>query len=110
MQDGLAAQAQAMGMLSDNITNVNTVGYKETTARFSSLVTSSATATAYAPGGVGNVLTASPSLSPITVPAWAMHSSPWKGSVKRKPALRATTGPVTSSAHCAGASGSFQRM
>ena len=49
---GLAAQAQAMGMLSDNITNVNTVGYKETTARFSSLVTSSATATAYAPGGV----------------------------------------------------------
>ncbi len=40
---GLAAQAQAMGMLSDNITNVNTVGYKETTARFSSLVTSSAT-------------------------------------------------------------------
>ncbi len=49
---GLAAQAQAMGMLSDNITNVNTVGFKETTARFSSLVTSSATATAYAPGGV----------------------------------------------------------
>ena len=49
---GLAAQAQAMGMLSDNITNVNTVGYKETTARFSTLVTSSATTTAYAPGGV----------------------------------------------------------
>jgi flagellar hook protein FlgE len=49
---GLAAQAQAMGMLSDNITNVNTVGYKETTARFSTLVTSSATSTAYAPGGV----------------------------------------------------------
>jgi flagellar hook protein FlgE len=49
---GLSAQAQAMGMLSDNITNVNTVGYKETTARFSTLVTSSATATAYAPGGV----------------------------------------------------------
>lgn len=49
---GLSAQAQAMGMLSDNITNVNTVGYKETTARFSTLVTSSATSTAYAPGGV----------------------------------------------------------
>ncbi len=49
---GLSAQAQAMGMLSDNITNVNTVGYKETTARFSTLVTSSATSAAYAPGGV----------------------------------------------------------
>ena len=49
---GLSAHAQAMGMLSDNITNVNTVGYKETTARFSTLVTSSATSAAYAPGGV----------------------------------------------------------
>ena len=49
---GLAAQSQAMGMISDNITNVNTVGYKESTARFSTLVTAQATAAAYAPGGV----------------------------------------------------------
>jgi len=49
---GLAAQSQAMGMIADNITNVNTVGYKETTARFSTLVTSAASATTYAPGGV----------------------------------------------------------
>ena len=49
---GLAAQAQAMAMIADNITNVNTVGYKETTARFSTLVTSAASSTNYAPGGV----------------------------------------------------------
>ena len=49
---GLAAQSQAMAMIADNITNVNTVGYKETTARFSTLVTSAASATSYAPGGV----------------------------------------------------------
>ena len=49
---GLAAQAQAMGMLSDNITNVNTVGYKETSARFSSLVTATAVISKHSPGGV----------------------------------------------------------
>ncbi len=49
---GLAAQSQAMGMIADNITNVNTVGYKDTTARFKTLVTSAASATTYAPGGV----------------------------------------------------------
>jgi len=36
---GLAAQSQALGMISDNISNVNTVGYKATKARFSTLVT-----------------------------------------------------------------------
>jgi flagellar hook protein FlgE len=49
---GLAAQSQAMAMIADNITNVNTVGYKDTTARFSTLVTSAASLTSYAPGGV----------------------------------------------------------
>ena len=49
---GLAAQSQALGMISDNISNVNTVGYKATKARFSTLVTSSATANSYSPGGV----------------------------------------------------------
>jgi len=49
---GLAAQSQAMAMIADNITNVNTVGYKETTARFSTLVTGAASLTNYAPGGV----------------------------------------------------------
>jgi len=49
---GLAAQSQAMAMIADNITNVNTVGYKDTTARFSTLVTSAASSTSYAPGGV----------------------------------------------------------
>ena len=49
---GLGAEAQAMGMLADNITNVNTTGYKETTARFSSLVTASAVISKHSPGGV----------------------------------------------------------
>lgn len=49
---GLAAQSQALGMISDNISNINTIGYKRTVARFSTLVTESASQTKYAPGGV----------------------------------------------------------
>ncbi|MFX8323973.1 flagellar hook-basal body complex protein, partial [Acinetobacter baumannii] len=49
---GLQAQTQAMSMISDNIANVNTVGYKRTGPAFSTLVTSSATKTSYTPGGV----------------------------------------------------------
>ena len=49
---GLAAQSQALGMISDNISNVNTIGYKGTTARFHTLVTQAANETHYSPGGV----------------------------------------------------------
>lgn len=49
---GLNAQSQALGMISDNISNVNTVGYKGTEARFSTLVTQNATSNSYSPGGV----------------------------------------------------------
>jgi flagellar hook protein FlgE len=49
---GLAAQSQALGMISDNISNVNTVGYKHTTATFHTLVTTAASTTHYSPGGV----------------------------------------------------------
>lgn len=48
---GLQAQAQALGMISDNLSNVNTIGYKGSHARFSTLVTE-ITASRYAPGGV----------------------------------------------------------
>lgn len=48
----LAAQSQAFGIISDNISNVNTIGYKDSTARFSTLVTESITNTRYSPGGV----------------------------------------------------------
>jgi uncharacterized membrane protein len=54
------------------------------------------------------VSTGSPSLSPMTVPCFSMHSSPVKGSTNRNAALRATTGWVTSSAHWRGASGRRQ--
>ena len=49
---GLFAQSQSLGMISDNISNVNTVGYKGTVANFSTLVTANATVNSYSPGGV----------------------------------------------------------
>ena len=48
----LNAESQALGTIADNISNVNTVGYKDTSARFSTLVTQQATVNSYAPGGV----------------------------------------------------------
>jgi flagellar hook protein FlgE len=48
----LAAQSQAFGIISDNIANVNTIGYKDTTARFQTLVTESSSSSRYSPGGV----------------------------------------------------------
>jgi flagellar hook protein FlgE len=49
---GLFADSQAMGMIADNISNANTTAYKETEARFSTLVTQIPTDTSYQPGGV----------------------------------------------------------
>ncbi len=49
---GLDAQSQALGMIADNISNINTVGYKGVVARFSTLVTQQASRTNYTPGGV----------------------------------------------------------
>lgn len=48
---GLNAQSQAMAMISDNVANVNTVSYKAAEAQFSTLVTRSASASAYSSGG-----------------------------------------------------------
>ncbi len=47
----LNAQSQALGMIADNISNVNTVGYKTTKASFATLVTRSSP-NFHAPGGV----------------------------------------------------------
>lgn len=49
---GLNANAQSMGTIADNISNVNTTGYKRTETRFKTLVTTPPTATFYTPGGV----------------------------------------------------------
>jgi flagellar hook protein FlgE len=49
---GLLANSQALGMIADNISNSNTVGYKETSAVFSTLVDQPPGATTYSPGGV----------------------------------------------------------
>lgn len=48
---GLKSQANSIGIISDNISNVNTVGYKRGGGSFETLVTSSGTV-AYSPGGV----------------------------------------------------------
>ncbi|MEM6681680.1 MAG: flagellar hook protein FlgE [Pseudomonadota bacterium] len=48
---GLNAFSTSMGVISDNITNVNTVGYKDSESKFSTLVTQSSSTT-YSPGGV----------------------------------------------------------
>jgi flagellar hook protein FlgE len=49
---GLKAQAQNMGIISDNVSNANTVGYKASVDKFATLVTTPATNTTYTPGGV----------------------------------------------------------
>ncbi len=49
---GLKAQTNAMAILSDNISNINTIGYKKSNATFSTLVVNSAASTTYSPGGV----------------------------------------------------------
>lgn len=49
---GLGAFSAALGMVSDNIANLNTIGYKATRANFSTLVTESSSSSSYSPGGV----------------------------------------------------------
>ena len=49
---GLAAQSSAMGAIADNITNVNTVGYKNANVDFQTLVTQQTTSNFYSAGGV----------------------------------------------------------
>ena len=49
---GLAAQSNAMGAISDNIVNVNTIGYKNNTTSFQTLVTKQTSTSYYSPGGV----------------------------------------------------------
>jgi flagellar hook protein FlgE len=49
---GLVAQSSAMGAISDNITNVSTIGYKNTSVSFQTLVTKQTSSTFYSAGGV----------------------------------------------------------
>ena len=49
---GLSAQATAMATVADNITNINTVGYKSEEAQFRTLVSGGKIASSYAAGGV----------------------------------------------------------
>jgi flagellar hook protein FlgE len=49
---GLIANSSALAAISDNIANVNTVGYKRTQANFSTLVTSQSKNSTYSAGGV----------------------------------------------------------
>lgn len=58
---GLRAQSSKIGVISDNIANVNTIGYKQGTATFQTLVVNSNSAGSYQTGGVrgGTVLNVS---------------------------------------------------
>lgn len=49
---GLSSQSNKLGVISDNIANVNTIGFKSNNAVFQTLVTSASNVTAYSPGGV----------------------------------------------------------
>lgn len=49
---GLAAQGTAISALSDNISNINTVGYKANATSFLTLVTTQGSAASYSSGGV----------------------------------------------------------
>ncbi|MBV8938589.1 MAG: flagellar hook-basal body complex protein [Alphaproteobacteria bacterium] len=49
---GLGSQSNKIGIISDNISNVNTVGYKGGQSEFETLVTNSGIVSAYSPGGV----------------------------------------------------------
>ena len=49
---GLSAQSSAMSAISDNITNVSTVGYKNTQVDFATLVTTQTSGSFYSAGGV----------------------------------------------------------
>lgn len=52
---GLSAQASAMASVADNITNINTVGYKNTEAQFRTLVADGRSGSTYSAGGVASV-------------------------------------------------------
>ncbi|GEO81618.1 flagellar hook protein FlgE [Pararhodospirillum oryzae] len=52
---GLQSQSSAMGAIADNVTNVNTVGYKGTKVNFQTLVTHQVSLSQYSPGGVQSV-------------------------------------------------------
>jgi len=49
---GITAQSDALGVISDNISNSNTVGFKERKAVFESLVVNSEASSGFSPGGV----------------------------------------------------------
>ena len=49
---GLSANSQRIAMISDNIANLNTYGYKRVDAQFSTFLTNSPSSTVYSSGGV----------------------------------------------------------
>ena len=51
---GLRANSAALGAISTNIANVNTVGYKASQASFQTFLSSSRSSGSYSPGGVAS--------------------------------------------------------
>lgn len=50
---GLQTYGSALGISADNIANLNTVGFKGSRARFTTLVTETSSSSTFSPGGVG---------------------------------------------------------
>ena len=48
---GLSAQSTAMATVADNITNINTVGYKKVETQFSTMVGDTSSGSTYSAGG-----------------------------------------------------------
>jgi flagellar hook protein FlgE len=53
---GLRANASALGAISTNIANVNTVGYKSSQASFQTFLSASTSSGSYSPGGVAAII------------------------------------------------------
>jgi flagellar hook protein FlgE len=66
---GLAAQSQALAMVSDNISNANTVGFKTTSALFEQMVTAASTGRSYTSGGVATLSRANISQQGLLAPS-----------------------------------------
>ena len=52
---GMSAEASALAIVADNITNINTIGYKGTDAQFRTMVTDGRVGASYTAGGVSSV-------------------------------------------------------
>ncbi len=101
---GLSAQSSAMATVADNITNINTVGYKGTEADFRTLVTDGRLKASYSAGGVAMTPRATISKQGLLQAA----SSPTDLGIEGKGFFVTRSGPDAGSAVAYTRAGSFR--